>query len=246
MAIDFNKMMENAKKTADGFASSMATAMRNLAENGQKAIANFKESQDKKNKAVSEALKVGKEREKSFRPEDAIHIILNLIAVDGKITQIEIDRFHEIGLALDKNFSSYESKLIEEEQALLSQIAGDEEELYATLLDNVGKIIHADQNSQAGIGARKLLWDLLTVAYSNENYADYEKKMIRYIAKGSGVDYPIVLEMEQTLRTLLVIQEEENWLKSTDRLYSIVAERLEALEVRKGAIMNGVYALMED
>ena len=264
MAIDFNKLKENAKKSAEDIKKSMASAgekfpgaMKDLAKKGQdafgqlkdksqEAIANQKAKSEKKKAAISDALKTKKELEKTMPPRDALRIILYLMAADGVITQDETDQFHEIGVALDEDFSTYESELVGEGRTLVEQLAGDEEDLHATLLDNVGKIIHEERECKAGVSARVLLWDLLTVAYSDEEYSPYEKKLIRYISKGTGVDYAIVLEMEQTLRTLHAVESEEEWLKDTDRQYSVVEERVRELDTRKEAIMNGVYALMAD
>ena len=90
------------------------------------------------------------------------------------------------------------------------------------------------------------MWDLLTVAYSEGEYSSNEKRLLRFIAKCLGVDYAILLEMEHTVRTLLAIEAEENWLKNTDRSYAVVEERVNELTERKNTIMLGIRTLMVD
>ena len=99
---------------------------------------------------------------------------------------------------------------------------------------------------ESGIRGKILVWDLLTVAYSEGEYSSNEKRLLRFIAKCLGVDYAILLEMEHTVRTLLAIEAEENWLKNTDRSYAVVEERVNELTERKNTIMLGIRTLMVD
>ena len=52
--------------------------------------------------------------------------------------------------------------------------------------------------------------------------------------------------MEHTFSTLLAIEKEEEWLKSSDRPYKVIEERVKELQNRKNAIMQGVNALIMD
>ena len=72
------------------------------------------------------------------------------------------------------------------------------------------------------------------------------KRLIRYFSKRAGVEDTVLLEMEHTIRTLFTIEKEEEWLKSTDRPYRVIEERLNELADRKNTIMQGVNALVAD
>ena len=54
------------------------------------------------------------------------------------------------------------------------------------------------------------------------------------------------MEMEHTIRSLIAIENEEEWLKSTDRPYKVIEERINELADRKNTIMQGVNALIAD
>ena len=73
-----------------------------------------------------------------------------------------------------------------------------------------------------------------------------EKRFIRYFALKTGIDGSVRMEMEQTFSTLVAIEREEVWLKSSDRPYRVIEERVNELQDRKNAIMQGVNALIKD
>ena len=53
-------------------------------------------------------------------------------------------------------------------------------------------------------------------------------------------------EMEHTYSTLTAIEKEEEWLKSSDRSYKVIEERIVELSNRKNTIMQGIKALISD
>ena len=84
------------------------------------------------------------------------------------------------------------------------------------------------------------------MAFSEGDYSTNERRLIRFAAKALDVDSTVLLEMEQTLRTITALNKEEEWLKSVNRPYSVVAEQVDKLKERRETIMTGVHALMED
>ena len=44
----------------------------------------------------------------------------------------------------------------------------------------------------------------------------------------------------------MAIEDEENWLRNSDRSYAVVEERMKEVEDRKNTIMQGVKALIAD
>ena len=123
----------------------------------------------------------------------------------------------------------------------------DSEEYYDQIHDYVGDLIKEENFYQTeGVRAKWLIWNLLAIAYSEGDYSTNERRLMRYIAKKSGVDNTVLLEMEHTFSTLIAIEKEEEWLKSSDRPYKVIEERVVELSNRKDTIMQGINALISD
>jgi hypothetical protein len=52
------------------------------------------------------------------------------------------------------------------------------------------------------------------------------------------------MEMEHTIRTLMAIEQEEEWLRNSNRSYAIVESHMNELADRRNAVMRGVNALL--
>ena len=70
--------------------------------------------------------------------------------------------------------------------------------------------------------------------------------MIKFIARELDIDKTITIEMESALKTLLAIEEEEHFLEESGRSYKEVQKHMEDLDMRKKAIMQGIFALVSD
>lgn len=274
MAFDLNKLKKSVQKSADTIRHSVTEATEKLPESvkeinvsesvkdlaqksqsafttlkskSEEAIAQQKEKRIQRKEAVSEALQLQSEQEIVLSIRDSLRLVYSLMIIDGSVSDEEKAKFYEIGQELDPDFAAYQTDVIEEGNRLMEMPSEDDDDYYDTVHDHVSSIIHsASIPKEQGIRGKILLWDLLTVAYSEGNYSTNEKRLLRFITKSVGVDYAILLEMEQTVRTLLAIEAEENWLKNTNRSYAIVEERVNELTDRKNTIMLGVRALLAD
>ena len=189
---------------------------------------------------------------------DALRIMYCMILIDGNVSEEEEEKFCEIGLACDQDFDACKKQLIDEcngvvqsESAqgidFVSIASVDSEEYYDQIHDYVGDLIKEENFYQTeGVRAKWLIWNLLAIAYSEGDYSTNERRLMRYIAKKSGVDNTVLLEMEHTFSTLIAIEKEEEWLKSSDRPYKVIEERVVELSNRKNAIMQGINALISD
>ncbi len=214
---------------------------------GEEAIATHKEKQGQKKAAVSEALKDEDDKEIILSIPDALEIVYCFMAVDGVISGEEEIRFTEVGKELDPEFDQHRNELMLTGNRLLETSAAYEEDYYDSIHDHVGNLIlRSAEKDGSGIRGKVLVWDLLTIAYAEGHYSENEKRLMRYIAKTLGVDHTTLLELEHALRTLLAIENEEAWLKGTDRQYAVVQERVNELADRKMAVMSGVNALIAD
>lgn len=70
--------------------------------------------------------------------------------------------------------------------------------------------------------------------------------MIKSIARKLDIDKTITIEMESALKTMLAIEEKEKFLEESGRSYKEVQKHMEDLDMRKKAIMQGIFALVSD
>lgn len=257
------KMPESAKNI------NISESMKDMAGKGQsmmdilkakrdELISSRKEKEDETKAAIKNALRDKKGGEAVFSVRDALRIMYCIILIDGNVSEEEEEKFCEIGLACDQDFDACKKQLIDEcngvvqsESAqgidFVSIASVDSEEYYDQIHDYVGDLIKEENFYQTeGVRAKWLIWNLLAIAYSEGDYSTNERRLMRYIAKKSGVDNTVLLEMEHTFSTLFAIEKEEEWLKSSDRPYKVIEERVVELSNRKNAIMQGINALISD
>ena len=225
---------------------------------GDELVSSRKEKEDETKAAIKNALRDKKGGEAVFSVRDALRIMYCIILIDGNVSEEEEEKFCEIGLAYDQDFDACKKQLIDEcngvvqsESAqgidFVSIASVDSEEYYDQIHDYVGDLIKEENFYQTeGVRAKWLIWNLLAIAYSEGDYSTNERRLMRYIAKKSGVDNTVLLEMEHTFSTLIAIEKEEEWLKSSDRPYKVIEERVVELSNRKNAIMQGINALISD
>ena len=225
---------------------------------GDELVSSRKGKADETKAAIKDALRDKKGVEAVFSVRDALRIMYCMMLIDGIVSEEEEKKICEIGLECDQDFDSCKKKLIDEcngavqsESAqgieFVSIASVDSEEYYDQIHDYVGDLIKEENFYQTeGVRAKWLIWNLLAIAYSEGDYSTNERRLMRYIAKKSGVDNTVLLEMEHTFSTLIAIEKEEEWLKSSDRPYKVIEERVVELSNRKNAIMQGINALISD
>ena len=257
------KMPESAKninisESMKDMAGKGQSMMDILKAKGDELVSSRKEKEDETKAAIKNALRDKKGGEAVFSVRDALRIMYCMILIDGNVSEEEEEKFCEIGLAYDQDFDACKKQLIDEcngvvqsESAqgidFVSIASVDSEEYYDQIHDYVGDLIKEENFYQTeGVRAKWLIWNLLAIAYSEGDYSTNERRLMRYIAKKSGVDNTVLLEMEHTFSTLIAIEKEEEWLKSSDRPYKVIEERVVELSNRKNAIMQGINALISD
>ena len=89
-----------------------------------------------------------------------------------------------------------------------------------------------------------MVWDLLTIAYSDESYDETERKLLKYIVRKLQIDKAVFLEMESSILTILDIEKEIAWIKTTDRPYLTIEARVNELTKRQAVIFDSVKDLI--
>ena len=111
--------------------------------------------------------------------------------------------------------------------------------------DGVEEALLAQQVLDIGyVPAKLLVWDLLTIAYSDAAYVEAERKLMKYIVRKVDIPKDVFLEMENTYLTVKDIEKEIDWIKGTDRPYRTIEKTVKELERREQAILESVKALI--
>lgn len=174
----------------------------------------------------------------------ALKIIYYLMAADGEIFHNEEEKFDSMGKELDPEFASNKEQIVKECQAQLSK-AIDPEDYYDVLQDGIeNALLISRQTADSFITPKLLVWDLLIIAYSDERYDEAERKLIKYIVRRMNIDKAVFLEMESSLLTLMDIEKELAWIKTTDRPYLVIEAMVNELADRKNVIFESVKDLI--
>lgn len=171
-------------------------------------------------------------------------LLYYLMAADGEIFQSEEERYDAIGRELDPGFDAHKAQIIRVCQAQLDQ-AIEPEDYFDVLLEDVEDAIRSAKPTQdTFITPRLLLWDLLTVAHSDERYSSAERRLLKSIARRLNIDRSILLEMESCAFTLMDLERETAWLKTTNRPYLVIEAMSNELADRKNFVMESVKNLI--
>lgn len=235
----------NVGDSAKDAASKGKSTLGALVSMGGAALVDQLDKTVKTEEAVKSALETDTAGERILSVKDALKLIYCLMAADGSISPEEEEKFLEIGNSLDSDFEQWKDELIAD-LSMKENVLSDEEEYFDFIHDYAAKIIYQSEDTGEGICVKTLIWDLLVMAFSEGDYSANERRLIRFVAKALNIDSAIPLEMEQTLRTITALNKEEEWLKSVNRPYSVVAEQVDELKERRETIMNGAHALMAD
>ena len=181
---------------------------------------------------------------KSISTKSALKIIYYLMAADGEIFHSEEEKFDSIGKELDPNFAENKEQIVKECQAQLDKVI-DPEDYYDALQDGVEDALLASrQTADTFVTPKLLVWDLLTIACSDEKYDDAERKLLKYIVRKTNIDKAIFLEMESSILTLMDIEKELAWIKTTSRPYLTIESMVNELADRKNVIFESVKDLI--
>ena len=241
---------ETAKKAAENLPDSVKEidtekALKGFRSIGGEAFQKIKnDSADLYDKAKESLQK--KEPTIYIREEDALKIMYYLMASDMSIDDEEIEMFDSIGHDLDPNYDTYRDAIINSCQAKIAGIS-DSEEFYDIVHEQVNSAIHDSQNSTEGnVVPRVLLWNLITIAFAENDYSTNERRLIRSVARTLEIDAAVLKEMEGAIRTMMALTEEERILRSSERKYAEVEPYMNEVADRRQTIRMNVHALMLD
>ncbi len=229
-------LQEATKKEADKLSESVKTA-------AEQAKADIAEKKAEK-KAAAEKAAIEATGVTAIAPQNAVKIFYYLMAIDRKITPDEEEKFDLIGKEMDAAFAEHKEILVKECKEQIEKII-DAEDYYDAVQDGIEAALSGEQVSNIGFVTPKLLlWDLLTIAYSDDEYGEEERKLLKYVVRKLDIPKDVFLEMESSILTVNDIEKEITWIKRTDRPYLIIEKQVKELEKRREDITLAVKALI--
>lgn len=256
MALDLKKKLKESMDSAKNAAEKAQSAMKNfnmqdtmnsVKEKGNEAATLIKQKSEETVQAVANKLKKDEPViEGTLTIEGVLQLMYLLMSADEQITDDELAQFHEIGKEIDQQYEEHKTKLLDDCKNLVADM--EQEDYQDEIRDLAKEVVDASMNVPGGtIPVKLLLWDLMVIAMSDNEFQDSEMGLIRYIAKHIGVSKSLIPEMENSIRAMDAIDHEIQWLKTTDnRPYSIVGPQIEEMERRKKAIMEGIHMLIAE
>ena len=178
--------------------------------------------------------------------EGALKAFYYFMAVDG-VTSFEQDRFEEIGMELlGESFASIKEEIISECESSLESITL-EDERYDVIQESIDQALSDSvSNIEEGVVPRLLIWDMLTLAYSDSEYAEIENRLISHVARILKIDKSVFAEMKQLISVAFSVQEEKKVLENSTRPYSEIRPLVDEVEKRQQIIAEAAKALIAD
>lgn len=236
---EIGKGLKSALQGAADSAKTAASTIKSAAKdhkisNPVKDVFKKKEKSEKEVPATVKAISI----------KSAIKIIYYLMAVDGEVFHNEEEKFDAIGSELDPEFASKKEQIILECREQLDKVI-DIEDYYDVVQDGVEDVIISSMKSaDAFIAPKLLVWELLSVAYSDENYDEAERRLLKYIVRKVGIDKAEFLEMESSILTLMDLEKELSWIKTTNRPYVQIESMVNEIQDRRSVIFESVKDLI--
>ena len=203
---------EEGKKTSEESGATEQEPETSLETKQEEQVEKAKEQTQKKQEEKEPAIR-------SISTKAALKIFYYLMAADGQLLDIEMERFDSIGIEMDTNFPKYKDQIIQECKQQLEKLEEDDE-YYDIVQDGVENAIYESlQAPDNHISSKLLVWDLITIAYSDHSMADSERKLLKYIVRKLRVDKSLFQEMEHSYLTIVDLEKEIEWIKTTDKKY---------------------------
>lgn len=176
---------------------------------------------------------------RAISTKSSLSIIYFLMAIDGEISPLEEEKFNSIGKELDPDFEKNKEGVIKDCNKYLSN------NNYDLIQKGVeDSLVNSMPTQDAFMVPKLLVWNLLTVSFSDGKYNDEEKKLINYIVEKTEIDKTVFTELVNSIYTINDIENELKWIKTTDRPYLQIEAMVNELADRKNVIFESVKDLI--
>ena len=243
---DIGKNFKKSKETLQGAVNSAKKKAKDIKAPDLKAaqdkVQQVKDNLKKKEKKAEED--TGSLEAIRISNRNAMKVYYYLMAADGHITLDEEEKFNDIGLETDPYFMEHKNLIVKECQIQLDKVL-DPEDFFDALKEGVEDALKPSKMLEESFVIPKLLvWNMLTIAYSDDDYDETERKLIKYVVRKLDIDKAVFLELENSILTLMDLEKELQWLKTTDRPYLTIEMMVNEIADRKNVIFDSVKDLI--
>ena len=170
-----------------------------------------------------------------------------LMAADGDISQIEIEKLDQIRKELElEDFTDY-LEVLSENYEIITSAAFEDDDPCDLIQEGIDAALKEEpKEGEKGISPRLLVWNLLVMACSDGVYHAQERRIIKHIVRTTGVEKSVFLEMEQLIQTAVAVEKEIAWLSSSQKPYAEIQPIVAELETRQNVILTEAKALLKD
>ena len=198
---------------------------------------------DRKDTHKASVLKEG-EYFSAISADNAVLIFYILMNADGVMSPEEEVQFNLLAEALMPAYSENRETIIEKCDQVIkkTQEADNKSEAMQSLLE---AIVSGEQNIDFGIvGGKLLIWDMLTIAYADNNFSDEEKDLMAFIINSFGIKQEDFVEMVNCQETMLDLEREIEWLKDSDKPYRTIEDMIAEIRSRQDVIKMEIESLV--
>ena len=152
--------------------------------------------------------------------------------------------FDSVAKELDPNFEVRKDRIISECRAQLSKAIDPED--YASVLQEGAEnaINFGNQAVNSPITPRILVWDLITIAYSDGVLDKKENQLLKYVVRKLNIENEVFMEMKSSYLALMDLENESTWIKTTNRPYMTIEAIVNELADRKAVILDSIKELI--
>lgn len=176
-----------------------------------------------------------------------VSIFYYLMLIDGAVTEEELSRLDEIGEEIDPlQYPIYKDELITNCEKQLEKMI-DTEDRYDVIVEAIDRLLLIPVEApEDAIISRLLIWNMLVLAYEDEEYHAEERKLIKHLVRFTDTPSSVFLEMEQLKETDAAIYREIKWLMSSKRPYDEIDPIITELHNRQNVILASLENLLAD
>lgn len=169
-----------------------------------------------------------------------------LISLDGT-SDFVLNRFQEIGLEMfPDEFESIKESIISECTQQIAS-ASDDDELYDVIQEGIDAALSDTVSDiQLSVVPRLLIWDMLSLAHSDDNYSENENRLLSHVARILKIDKSVFAEMKQLISTAASVQKELDQFGASNKPYAEIKPLVDECEKRRLTIIEAAKALIED
>lgn len=188
---------------------------------------------------------------KTIDKKDALKIFYYLMSVDGQVSSSEKRKFGAMCKELAVTEKSEKEEIIHECQKFLDGGA-KRKDCYGSAREGIEECLNEKPYDfrrlflSKNIPDKLLIWNLITLAFCDGEYKEEERNLIKFVAQKIEFDESLFWEMENSMKTVVALEKEKAWLKSSDTMEDGTQMMIKELAKRQRIIKKSIELLIAD